>query len=794
MVKQKYNIIGVKSQLAKLMATENISVEHGNVNTASFDLIARVLTLPNWDNVTNELYDLLVGHEVGHALDTPNYDIVKQAYEEISPDHSLAKSFINVIEDARIEKLIKRRYPGLRRQFVAGYKELLDRNFFEINGLDVNKLGLLDRINLYFKLGHVNASNIAFFDDEKPFIARIENAETFAEVVQICKDLYAFLKQRNQIIQVNMIGAGQPDGNKSAEKSDNMQKNSDQTSGAGKTGAGQKSTSKSDEKSNEESAEKSDETGSAMIESTASYGDEQNDSAAGFAPELDENNNIKNDDEEKPSVDDNSAGGADGGGRFSPTKMQGQPGVDPMISKTDEAFDRAKSQLSNRTYAKNYVNIPVFDPSEVVITHKEIHANLKKHYAQLAKNSVEMQRKSFNKFKQDNNNVISYMLREFEVKKAADEYARITTARTGVLDTNKIHTYRYNDDLFRRVSIRPGSKNHGITMFIDLSGSMSDCMAGTIEQVMVLTMFCRRAQIAFEVYGFSDNVKNQKIANLVRASGSTGENFYARHRQHFKNVIGKGNVNDIALQPFALKQYITSNMSVQEYNEALLHLWYIRSNYTHREYHMDGNPITSHLEIPAEEGLGGTPLNEAIIAARYVVEQFQKKNKLQVVSAVFLTDGEGAPLCYKIDHQRKVQGCGHGNDVFNDRNTGRQYTGNGNRASQTTALLNALRDYTSARIIGFYLGNRYALRGAVNMYNEDYSIHGRNIDKNKFTSIKAAGYDDYFLVNSSALEIKDNELGTGKTVGSMAKEFSKYIRGKAVNRVLLSRFITLIAS
>ena len=39
---------GVKTNLAKLLATENLVVEHANVETASFDVVNRVLTLPVW--------------------------------------------------------------------------------------------------------------------------------------------------------------------------------------------------------------------------------------------------------------------------------------------------------------------------------------------------------------------------------------------------------------------------------------------------------------------------------------------------------------------------------------------------------------------------------------------------------------------------------------------------------------------------------------------------------------------------------------------------------------------------
>ena len=120
-------------------------VEHKQTPTAYFDVDRRVLTLPNWDKASDIVYDMLVGHEVGHALFTPNKD---WRYDVDCP-----KDFVNVIEDARIEKLMKRKYPGLKKSFAGGYKELNDRDFFDTHGEDLGSYSLIDRINLHFKIG-----------------------------------------------------------------------------------------------------------------------------------------------------------------------------------------------------------------------------------------------------------------------------------------------------------------------------------------------------------------------------------------------------------------------------------------------------------------------------------------------------------------------------------------------------------------------------------------------------------------------------------------------------------------
>ena len=90
----------IKDQLAKLLATEDLVVEHKKVLTASFNVSTRVLVLPMWEKASNNVYDMLVGHEVGHALFTPNDDWFLKT--------DVPHGIVNVCEDARIEKLMKR--------------------------------------------------------------------------------------------------------------------------------------------------------------------------------------------------------------------------------------------------------------------------------------------------------------------------------------------------------------------------------------------------------------------------------------------------------------------------------------------------------------------------------------------------------------------------------------------------------------------------------------------------------------------------------------------------------------
>jgi hypothetical protein len=177
-----------KSILAKLLAQENIIIEHKKVQTAHFDLKNRVMVLPIFKEMTGEMYDLLAGHEVGHALHTP----LQGWHDAIIDDHSF-KSYLNVIEDARIERKMKDKFPGLRRSFSIAYKRLVDDDFFGINGRDVNKMRFIDRINIFYKLGaHVR---VTFSGEELEVLNEINAAETWEEIEAIARKIYNKAKE-----------------------------------------------------------------------------------------------------------------------------------------------------------------------------------------------------------------------------------------------------------------------------------------------------------------------------------------------------------------------------------------------------------------------------------------------------------------------------------------------------------------------------------------------------------------------------------------------------------------------
>jgi hypothetical protein len=197
-----------KSILSRLLASENMIVMHDvNARTASFDIDKRILKLPVLKDMSNEQYDMFIGHEVSHALYTPFTDEDKQSLKNnkcLSSVHkiaggdsslySLAHSYMNIIEDARIERLIKDKFPGIRRDFYIGYSELHAKDFFGIDGVDVNTLSFIDRINLHFKIGaHIH---VEFSDEEMEYVKMIENTKSFDDVIDVAAKVWQYVKDK----------------------------------------------------------------------------------------------------------------------------------------------------------------------------------------------------------------------------------------------------------------------------------------------------------------------------------------------------------------------------------------------------------------------------------------------------------------------------------------------------------------------------------------------------------------------------------------------------------------------
>jgi len=711
----------IKGNLARLLATENLIVEHRKTPTASFDVDRRVLTLPNWDKASSTVYDMLVGHEVGHALFTPNEDWRSVA--------DCPKDFVNVIEDARIEKLMKRKYPGLRKSFSGGYKELNDQDFFGTEGEDFNTFSLIDRINLHFKIGA--SAMIPFSIEEQVFVARTDVAETFEEVLQIAVDVFEFSKQE-KVEDVPPSAAQQGE-----------------------------SESNDDEESEQQTEQK-----------TQSMGD----SSPGFSDPIN-SDEMEEEEEEEESAPSNGSG---------------------ETSETQRAFDNATESLTDK-YSNNpiYVEIPEsVDLPTYIADWTEVHDWIDECRERFINGDQDIDRSdrydtvdsSYKEFRKQSQKEVNYLVKEFECRKSADAYARAGQSKTGVLDTSKLHTYKYNDDIFKKVTVLPDGKNHGLLFLLDWSGSMQREILATVKQLLNLTAFCKKVQIPFEVYAFT----NEWYA--VRRAKEGKDDYISNDEYFAQNGCEEGKIF-LHKDMFHLMNFVSSRSNSKDYERMCLNLY--REAYAY-VYH-----ATYHTTLGV--GLSGTPLNEGIVMMNYIIPQFKKQNDLQKVNVCILTDGEACQSAYGRkyynDHTdedyvrpRRLDY----NTVLRDRSTGRVYAMNNGWGEMTNTFIQQLRDRNSGvNVLGFRIMGGSGLTGFVSTYASiaHYDQVQKQWKKDKSAVIPfPKSYTALYAISNNAVEDDaEFDVESGAKKGEISRAFKKMLKGKSANKKLLNSFIEYVA-
>ena len=729
----------IKSQLAKLLATEDIIVENKNVETAQFDVHNRVLTLPRWSFASNVVYDLLVGHEVGHALFTPD--------EEWYETYEIPQSIVNVVEDARIEKLMKRKYPGMSKTFYNGYGELNDEDFFELEDVDINNLNLADRINLYFKGG--THMIIDFTVEEKEIVKVVGDCETFNDALEASKLLYKYCQDEK------------------------------------------------DRKDSEELEQSSDIKLKGETDSEEGYGDLE-DLSEGLGKGKGEQGKQEGQDEIEETPDQLIIDPTQPWDKQSQGKGPAT-GSDDIEAMTDEIFNEKVGELNdpkmNGTRDNLYAQLPQVDLNKVIISNEQVNKELHDHFT-----SHEVQKDydssydsesyiphsyynlkfvddEFNKFKKSAQKGVNYLVKEFEMKKSADAYARTAVSRTGVLDTSKLHTYKFNEDIFRKINVVPDGKNHGLIFTLDWSGSMSRCLLNTIKQLYELVWFCQKVQIPFDVYAFS-----------TQYSGSGGYYSYSGSQEELTNV------GDLVVgSDFNLIHFLTSSVNKRDMDAQLLNLWRCAYALTIRG---------SRYDYPKKYWLGGTPLNETFVCLHQIIPQFKKNNDVQKVQCIVLTDGEanGIPVVteFKGHDGEMRKGTSHVgyNSFLRNRKTGHVY----NLSSSyefwkfaETMIKDLRQTFPDVNFIGIRITDKREFGSFLRQFgvNESDVKKGR---KNASFSIKNSGYHSYFAILDSSLVVDDEfEVKEDATKAQIKAAFVKSLRAKKLNKKVLSEFVELVA-
>ena len=681
----------ITGTLAKLLATENLSVVHNaSASTAAFDVQNRVLTLPVLNDASQEVMTMFAAHEVGHALQTPQNwtDLVIKG---------TPFDYVNVIEDVRIEKFIQDKFPGLKRDFSRGYGELNDRDFFQIADEDINKMSLIDRINLHFKLGY--RAVVEFSAEEMQWVHAIDDCETFQQVCLVAKMMSDWEDEQQQDKEEDDTQEPQQSDGAGAEEGENQSSDDEQPEEQEKEDFGSKGR-KGDEEQQEESS--------------------------------------------------------DG----QPQTAEGEN----KVSQTQQAMERNQKELAKNFGGQKHTTMSIDTNIDGIITIEELRKSFT-HETQ-GYDWVETAAEQLAKFLLSTKKEVNHMVQRFEMKKAADAYARASVNKTGVLNTSRLHQYKLTDDIFLRQTVTRDGKSHGMVMYVDWSGSMSNIILDTVKQVITLVQFCQKVQIPFEVYSFTTGNNKSDLYNEA-------------------SYINEATVANNAVQ---LVQVLTSTAKKNDLKQDILNI-FTQALYLGSNYRVTGT-VSTLL------GLGGTPLDNALTMVPAIIDRFRSNTGAQRVSFVALTDGESSPLTFFNGHGTYGYAYSEqpylkfGNCSYKVNSEWDEY--------DTVGIIDILKKVTTdVTFTNIYLGSKksseyHAKKSGIGKVDLKTSNWNKN---NGAYFTPKHGWDLLSCLNANSFnkQQEDIEVETGAKKGQIRTALKKFLKAQSTAKVILDEMVEQFA-
>ena len=783
-----------KDSLARLMATENLTVVHKKIPTAYFDVKNRVLACPTFkEDMSPELYDLFMGHEVGHALNTP----FEGLHSTIKENRTL-KGYLNVVEDVRIEKAIKNKYAGLRKSFYKAYNELMDRDFFGIKGRDLQTLSLIDKINLITKCG--SRVSITLTDEEQKFLDMAEDCKTWEDVVVCAEAIYEWSKE-NETRDENdqAVSMPLPEDDEEEFEDDSEEFESDYSPSDDAEDEDQDEEEDADASNDEESEEESDAKEEIMV--TGKKGGKfegKYDDLEGARESITEHFAHNNEDQ---FVDENAC---------------------------------VKSTINLKEKFKNK------DIDAVLYPYKRVLSDWRNFYEGKDKDSDDehhdfrMKKRLFKKelavvyrkhVQQKNKKIVAHMAKEFDMSQTAQRSAKAFTGTSGDLDMNRLAKYQIVDDIFKRVTYLPDGKNHGVNVMVDWSGSISQEVKDLLEQAIILAEFCNKVQIPFRVYLFSDSIEradrydyssgSEKLVEVLSNEMKSKE--YIEMLDYLSAIMLSKVHSDLRGSWNGGKK---QRVLADSYNKILGDINYFD---VESDNYWDDRWCDWDM-VPDNYGLGGTPLDATLVAMRKFLPEFNKRYNVEKSILTVITDGfsHGADVLRQDDAEREDIKSQIGDEwrynsqryildpytnktfIFEDKSGGNGYYYR-NDFEQTQNLLEWLSATCNVTVTGYFVfstkrdfsgSSEIILKGSGRESWEDRDKIWLEMKKTGCV-VKVKGYNKLFLTSSSALGVEgDDELDDefiGANKNRVMAAFKRNQKGKSTSRFLTNEFIKEIA-
>jgi len=692
-----------KALLSKLMAREDLEVIEGNFKTASFDPKNRVVRLPILKEEFDDAATLFIGHEIGHALYTPDFFSHKDKAEDIA---DIPFDIINIVEDVRIERKVREFYPGLVNDFLKGYKRLMEDDFFSVKDEDLNTLKYLDRLNLKSKLNSL--VDIDFSLAETLMTEKVNSAQTFEDTIKVSRELMEFIKEQqeeqNQQVEEFSSGDDKQDPEEQVQQSNDTQ------------------TSVSTEENHTDD----------VVETNQPNGKPED----------------EDEDEPKDEID--------------------------YSSDTDRSMRKNESKMIHNDLTTTYIRVTkeqlykyfLFTEEDMLSSAnfaEEKYSFYKDYSKEKERFSVE-----YSTFIKEVKPAVNSMVQQFELRKSAIESKKIQESTSGSIDVNKLWQYKLDDRIFKTVINIPDAKNHGLLMYIDYSSSMSSRIHETLKQSIILSMFAKRVGIPFELYGFTtNNIKFHDIYN-------------SENCKDMEACISESNHYDYKSWAVKLVKIADSKWSKSKMHEMFERAMFSSWNSTNR--------YTGSFTEPAFK-LGGTPLNETISLAHIMAQDFVKRNNIEKMNIVFLTDGDAQDMRLSDDLNEWSESIiwdieGVGKIELTEKYSSYVYSDQRRTQAKKKLLKELGKKYN---VIGFFLTDR----------RNQVDANGYHVYK------KYGGYDSFITVHDKRLRAVDDEFVTTaddnvpqtnrKRMNVIKRDFKKFQKNKKMNKLIAQEFARLVS-
>jgi hypothetical protein len=494
--------------------------------------------------------------------------------------------------------------------------------------------------------------------------------------------------------------------------------------------------------------------------------------------------------------------------------------------RTDDSYRKNEnSLLDDKCKPYVYVDIPEAKKENIFTPAKRVQELMTEYYQErmelIGSFNNDYIQKAVNDFKNKNERYVGLLAKEFEMRKAAKAFSKSKLSDTGDIDINKLCNYKFDDNIFRKVMMIPKGKSHGLILLLDCSGSMSDNMAGSIEQILVLSMFCRKVNIPFRVFGFTDDMGTFKMDRNID---------YVTDKDYFSFSKKAGQLNFSNVQ---LREYLNSKMSNVEFTKSLRNMVLLKESYSYgRGYSVVGRPTS--------ESLSNTPLIQAIVAVGSILNEFRTTNNIDLTSLIIVHDGDADSTNYRAIETEMETHAGTktwmSNEVFDSRyanvilrdpknkfeyqlkNSARQNYQYATNEQLLLGVLEWIRVVGKTKVFGFFIlpsrpshakaaiRNRFFFENGLSIQNMRNEPNMNAWDKEKelikkfkdekFLISNTKGYNSFYLISGGAsLKTEEEELEIdGKvTSGKLKNAFMKMTKKKQVNRVLVSKFIQQMA-